>query len=184
MSGRLSILASALSLCLLTGCAPQRAASRAAAQIPELYASAAGFSARVETTVNRGLSENDFTLLWESDGTESVIEIAAPESVAGIRAVFQDNDKSLQYENAVLALPDAVSPLELLPILSMTWQNPGAEYEAAADSVTLISCETRDDRVFELRTRFDAQSLLPLESAVFSEGERIALYRFTLFSFR
>ena len=98
--------------------------------------------------------------------------------------MFQDNDKSLQYENAVLALPDAVSPLELLPILSLAWQNPGAEYEAAADSVTLISCETRGDRVYELRTRFDTRSCLPLEAAVFSGGERIAVYRFELFSFR
>ena len=167
----------------LTGCSAQRAAAHSAGQIPGLYASAHGFSARVETTVNRGDTENDFTLLWTTDDSGASIEIAAPESVAGIRAVITPDTRSLVYDGAALTLPETVSPLELLPMLRLCWQNPPAEYEASEETVTLVYYETAGDEAYELRTRFDAAALQPLEAAVFNNGERIVLYTFELFSF-
>ena len=167
----------------LTGCSAQRAAAHSAGQIPGLYASAHGFSARVETTVNRGDTENDFTLLWTTDDSGASIEIAAPESVAGIRAVITPDTRSLVYDGAALTLPETVSPLELLPMLSLAWENPYAAFETGDGSVTLFYYETHAGEAYELRTRFDAETLLPLEAAVFCGGERIVLYRFSLFSF-
>ena len=176
------LLVIALSL-ILTGCAAQRGSARAAQQIPDLYASAGGFSARVHTTVNRGESESDFVLLWQDDGGAASIEIASPASVAGIRAEIAGDSRTLQYDGAALTLPETVSPLELLPMLRLCWQNPPAEYEASEETVTLVYYETAGDEAYELRTRFDAAALQPLEAAVFNNGERIVLYTFELFSF-
>ena len=166
----------------LTGCA-SRASDRAARQIPDYYASAGGFSARVRAVVNRGATENEFVLLWRTDGDAASIEVVSPESVAGIRAELAPDSRTLVYDGAVLTLPEAVSPLELLPVLSLAWESPWSEYEAAKDSVTLISYETVAGEACELRTRFDAAALLPLEAAVFLDGERVVLYSFELFSF-
>ena len=124
------LLVIALSL-ILTGCAAQRGSVRAAQQIPDLYASADGFSARVRTTVNRGDLESDFVLLWQDRGSSASIEVASPSSVAGIRAEIAGDSRTLHYDGAALTLPETVSPLELLPMLRLCWQNPPAEYEAS-----------------------------------------------------
>ena len=176
------LLVIALSL-ILTGCAAQRGSVRAAQQIPDLYASADGFSARVRTTVNRGDLESDFVLLWQDRGSSASIEVASPSSVAGIRAEIAGDSRTLHYDGAALTLPETVSPLELLPMLRLCWQNPPAEYEASEETVTLVYYETVGEEAYELRTRFDAAKWQPLEAAVFNNGERIVLYIFELFSF-
>ena len=167
----------------LTGCAAHRTSAGAARRIPDYYASAAGFSARVRAAVDRGTSENTFTLLWKQDGQGTSIEVVSPSSVAGLRAEIAPDSRTLVYDGAVLTLPEAVSPLELLPVLGLAWESPWSEYETAKDTVTLISYETVAGEPCELRTRFDAVTLLPLEAAVFLDGRRVVLYSFELFSF-
>ena len=54
-------------------------------------------------------------------GGESTVEVLAPESIAGVKAVFRDDDWLLRYEDAVLnagSLSDeAISPAVCLPRL-------------------------------------------------------------------
>lgn len=168
---------------LLAACAAHRASYAAAAHIPDYYASASGFSAQVAATVNRGATENDFTLAWTISPVGSVIEILKPDSVAGIRAEITPDARTLVYDGAALTLPDSVSPIELLPILAAAWEGAYSECTPGAEDVTLVYFETIDDHAYELHTRFDAVTFKPLDAAVFQDGTRVAVYTFETFEF-
>lgn len=166
-------------LLVLSGCAVR---SSAAERVPRLYASLPGFTARVSAVVDRGASENDFVLLWTAEPGGSTVEIVKPDCVAGISAVVTEDARTLVCEGAALTLPETLSPLELLPLLGTEWKTPCAECEASDKTVTLVYFETLGGSALELRTRFDAQTLCPLDAAVFRDGQRCALYRFDTFS--
>ena len=170
--------------CLLfSSCAAGSAASRAASDIPGLFASATGFTAQVAATVSRGQTENDFTLAWTLSPSGSTVEVLSPASVAGIRAEITPDARTLSYDGSALSLPDAVSPIGLLPVLADVWRGACTEYASEPDGVTLTYFETLDGHGYELRTRFDASTLRPLSAAVFADGVRVAVYTFETFAF-
>ncbi len=168
---------------LLAACTAHRTSYASAVHIPDYYASASGFSAQVAATVNRGATENDFTLAWTVSPAGSVIEVLKPKSVAGIRAEITPDARTLVYDGAALTLPDSVSPIELLPILAAAWQGAYSECTPGAADVTLVYFETLGDHAYELHTRFDTATLKPLDAAVFQDGTRVAVYTFETFTF-
>jgi hypothetical protein len=117
MDKRLALPMMALCL-LLTGCG----GGEEAADLRRPYQEMTGCS--MEAVVTCGQED----LIWEGTlrcgyvpGGESTVEVLAPETIAGVRAVLTDSDWYLEYEdmslNAGTLSREAVSPAACLPRL-------------------------------------------------------------------
>lgn len=171
---------SLLLLLTLTACS-DRSPGAVVERIPQYYAATTGFSARVRALVNRGSSENEFTLDWTYSNEGSEICIVAPDSVAGVRAGFSPDAHTVEYAGEALVIPETISPVEALPMLSRCWTGTPSEYSGSEGRVQTVSFETLGDNALEFRTTFDTATLNPLEAEVFVNGTRMVTFVFDQF---
>jgi len=136
---------------------------------------------------------------WETElkcvyvpGGSSTVEVLSPETISGIRAVLDDTNWHLEYENTVLnAMPvssEKISPAECLPFLMASLRD-GWVLEENTESWNDHSCyRVTVDRSGEeekiLSTLWISQEdMTPLRGEISVGGEIILTAEFTSFSF-
>lgn len=181
-SARILAVSTLSLLILLTSCTFDSHA-HIAERVPECYSNASGFTAQVRTRVNRGSSENEFTLDWEHGSDGSEIRITAPESVAGVRAGFTPDARTVEYAGEALVIPESISPVEALPMLAQCWTAPASEYSGGSDRVQFVWFDTLGENALEFRTVFDSATLYPIEAEAYVNGSRMATFVFDSFAF-
>lgn len=181
-------------LCLLlTGCgAGQEQAESETAR--EAYQTMTGCV--MEANVTGGVGEADavsFSLRCEyvPEG-ESTVEILAPESVAGIRAVIGGNAMSVVYED--LCLPagtlgtERISPAACLPRL-MDALREGWLMEESAEDIGNVPClrlcldESSGEKQLAATLWLRKDGAGPLRGEIAAEGKIILTAEFTSFQF-
>ncbi len=97
------VLAALALAALLTACAARETDTRAET-LQKRYAERTDFDARVEATVGNGAETMRCTLAAERAEDAVRVTVLAPEALAGVSAVVQDDDAlTLEYEGMVLA---------------------------------------------------------------------------------
>lgn len=172
--------------CLLLLCACRT--SSAAEQIAPYYQSVHAVSARLDVTVDSGTQVCDFVLDWTFDGTSNVLSVEKPAELSGVVLRSDADARQITYDEAVLVLPADdgayLSPLEMLCSLFACWRE-GYYESAASETVGELPCIALTWRKSageylsaELRTLFDAQTLLPLQCEYILGGTRRMTARF------
>ncbi|MBE6961464.1 MAG: hypothetical protein E7445_03310 [Ruminococcaceae bacterium] len=150
----------------------------------------------MEAEVTGGVGEEDpvaFTLrcMYDPAG-ESVVEVLAPETVAGIRAVVSSDTLMVVYEE--LCLPagtvsrESISPAACLPWL-MDALRDGWLMEESAEEVDGTPClrlcldETDDGARMEATVWIREESDTPVRGEIAVDGEKILTAEFTSFQF-
>ena len=178
---------------LLAGCgAAQEATEEQTAQMK--YQMMTGCV--MEAEVTGGMGEEDagtFALRCEYDPEgESVVEVLAPETVAGIRAVVGSDTMTVMYED--LCLPagtlsrERISPAACLPWL-MDSLRDGWLLEESAEEVDGVPClrlcldETDDGAKMEATVWIRQDDKTPVRGEIAVDGEKILTAEFTSFQF-
>lgn len=180
-----------MTLCLLlTGCGGER--ENAAADLRAPYRSMAGCSMVVTCTQEDQVWEATMKCDY-TPGGESTVEVTAPETIAGVKAVLTEDDWSLVYEdiclNAGTLSEEAVSPAVCLPRLMSAlrdgWlleENREDWDEAACQHLTLDQTGSGGGKIVsDLWLRQDTGT--PVRGEISVDGEIILTAEFTNFSF-
>lgn len=177
-------------LLLLCSCAARDDDGRTE-RIQERYASAAGFTASVETEIERGEERDRYLLDISCEGEETRVTVREPEMLAGISAIVgSDGTLDLDYEGMVL---DAGSLAPDVSAVNATSIVLGAVAEGYA---TERSTESFDEYGEALRLCFETEhegtrryvtayfndSDEPLYAEIEQDGSIAAYLRFTDFA--
>lgn len=139
-------------------------------------------------------------LEWEADlrcgyvpGGESTVEVLAPETIAGVKAVLDENTWRLEYEsgclNAGAVSQEAISPAACLPRLMNAlrdgWlleENEETWNEVPCLRLTVDQSGTRDGKIVStVWLRQDGGT--PLRGEIAVDGEIFLTAEFTSFTF-
>ena len=150
----------------------------------------------MEAEVAGGIGEEnacEFTLRCEYDPEgESIVEVLAPETVAGIRAAVGSDTLSVIYED--LCLPagalsrERISPAACLPWL-MDSLRDGWLMEESEEELNGIPClrlcldETDDGAKMEATVWLRKEDWTPVRGEIAVDGEKILTAEFTSFEF-
>ncbi len=183
-----------ITLCLLlAGCgAGQSGTEEQAAQTE--YRTMTGCV--MEAEVTGGMGETDaaaFTLRCEYDPVgESVVEVLAPETIAGVRAVVNSDTLTVVYED--LCLPagtlsgENISPAACLPWL-MDSLRDGWLLEKSEEEMNGVPClrlcldESDDGAAMEATVWLRREDRTPVRGEIAVDGEKILTAEFTSFQF-
>ena len=168
-----------ITLCLLlTACG--RTGEDEAASLREHYHDMAGCSMEALVTCDQEGLEWEARLKCEYvPGGEITVEVLEPETIAGVRAVLNDTDWSLEFEDASLNVgflsEEAVSPATCLPRLMSALRDGWLLEENE---------ETWNEVPYERKKRpLHPHHLKPLRGEIAVDGEIILTAEFTSFSF-
>ena len=150
----------------------------------------------MEAEVTGGIGEESastFALRCEYDSEgESIVEVLAPETVAGVRAVVGSDTLSVIYED--LCLPagtlsrERISPAACLPWL-MDSLRDGWLLEECEEELNGIPClrlcldETDDGAKMEATVWLRKEDWTPVRGEITVDGEKILTAEFTSFEF-
>lgn len=181
-------------LLLLTACGGAEKAADPITELRESYRMMAGCTMEAE------VSCADENFLWTGqlrcdyvpEGT-CVVEVLAPETIAGVRAVLEEENWQLKYEDLVLAVgdlgEDALTPVTCLPRLMhglregwLLEENEENWGETACIRLTLDE-STADGRKILSTLWLCLEDGLPLRGEVTLEEEIILTAEFTAFAF-
>ena len=181
-----------MTLCvLLAGCgAGENAAGKT--DLRQVYQTMEGCV--MEAVITGGAEEvTVFTLRCEySPGAASNVEILAPETAAGIRAVVNGSDLSVMYED--LCLPagsiggEKISPAVCLPRM-MDILREGWLLEEGSETLGEVLCRrlcldgSESGRDVEAALWLRETDGIPLRGEIFADGEIILTAEFTSFQF-
>jgi hypothetical protein len=107
------------------------------------------------------------------------MKVVSPELIAGIEAEIGQDGVSLLYDGLMLelgALPGTgLSPMESLPFIISQWSGgyvtqTGSEKSAGRSLLTVMTRRTQAEAALEVRTRFDAETLAPVDAELFING--------------
>lgn len=182
-----------IALCLLmTACGGAREAK--AANLRDRYHDMTG------CTMEAAVSCDQEGLAWEADlrcgytpGGESTVEVLAPESIAGVKAVLNDADWRLEYEdgslNAGTLSREEISPAMCLPRLMNAlrdgWlleENEETWNEVPSLRITLDQSGTQDGKIIST-VWLRQEDGTPLRGEIAVDGEIILTAEFTSFAF-
>ena len=182
-----------MTLCLLlTGCGGER--ENAAADLRAPYRSMAGCSMEAVVTCTQEDQVWEATMKCDyTPGGESTVEVTAPETIAGVKAVLTEDDWSLVYEdiclNAGTLSEEAVSPAVCLPRLMSAlrdgWlleENREDWQETPCIRLTVDQTGAQDGKILSTLWLRQVDSV-PLRGEIAVDGEIILTADFTSFSF-
>ena len=168
---------------LFSGCSAFRSGKSKVEDLPKYFSANPPFNARVRAMVNCTDKEYAFTLDWSFGAEGSEITVVLPESIAGVKARISQDTRTVSYAGAALSIPQSISPLEALPLLSLSWSSPAEEYLLKKkERAELVWTERRLDNEMEYRTTFDLSRMTPLEASVFVNGKKLVTYVFDTFN--
>lgn len=135
----------------------------------------------VELAANYGGTVSAYTLAVTYDGQKTVIEVLAPEMIAGIRASAQKGETTVAYENVILGAgpldEEGLTPMSALPVMleaiasgyvELLWME--GDYIAARLYVGETSV---------LTLWIDSQTLTPVSGEIASDGVTVVSCQFT-----
>ena len=188
------MMALCLLLCGCGGGTGEEMAEETAADLRDRYHDMAGCA------MEAAVSCDQAGLAWEADlrctylpGGESTVEVLAPETIAGVKAVLTDTDWRLEYEgaglNAGALSEEEISPASCLPRLMNAlrdgWlleENQETWNEVPCLRVAVDQTGTRNGRIVStVWLRQDGGT--PLRGEVAVDGETILTADFTSFTF-
>ncbi len=162
---------------LLTGCG-KSVPERKLEELRKTLAAAEEIALTAEITAELGEEVFACTLGCTAAGERVVVEVTAPESVAGVRAVLTPDGATLEYETLSLGVgqDSPLSPIGALPRLLSALRGASVlrSWTEWAEEKTLFVREYWLSEDMTLRVWFDAATLLPAH-AEFIAGGRAAL---------
>jgi len=181
-------------LLLLTACGGAEEPEDPITQLREKYQTMAGCTMEAEVTCAYD------TLLWTGQlrcdyvpAGECVIEVLAPETIAGVRARLREDGWQLEYDDVVLAVntlgEDSLSPMTCLPRLMHAlregWllEESREQWEDVACVRVTLDESAADGRKIVSGLWLRQEDGTPLRGEVALEDEIILTAEFTRFSF-
>ncbi len=126
----------------------------------------------------------DFTFNYTGNADKGELEITAPESIAGLKAVVSVSGGTLMYDGAVLdtgaVTKDGLSPAEAIPVLISQWQSgciSGCNYEKFGD-IQALAVTTDITETVHQRTWFDVKTRLPIRAELSDNGKMVIACQF------
>ena len=181
-----------MALLLLTGCGGTGEAETADLRQP--YHDMAGCTMEAEVSCGQE------GMVWEADlrcsyvpGGESTVEVIAPETIAGVRAVLSDSDWRLEYQedclNAGTLSREEISPAVCLPRLMNAlrdgWlleENRESWQDVPCVRLTVDQSGLQDGKIVST-VWLRQEDGTPLRGEIAVDGEIILTAEFTSFSF-
>lgn len=162
-----------LILLLLTACSSQQSASERIEEIQGRFqTSTQRFSAHI--TADYGDRVHQFTLRFDSGA--DILEILAPDILAGIQIGLSESGTVLHYEGASLntgpLTADGLSPLAALPAIVYQWREGfvvEAHYETFQGIPVVAMTSHISDSALHI-TRFDRETGLPIQAEIIADG--------------
>ena len=182
-----------IALCLLlTSCGD--AGEESSASLRDRYHEMSGCTMEAAIVCDQEVMDWEASLRCEYvPGGESVVEVLAPETIAGVKAVISDSDWSLEYEgeclNAGAISSEGISPAACLPRL-MNALRDGWLLEKNEESWNEVPClrlcvdqsGTQNGKIVStIWLRQDDG--MPLRGEISVDGEIILTAEFTSFAF-
>jgi hypothetical protein len=173
---------------LLTGCT-QAAPERKLGELRRTLSAAEELAVTAEVTANLGEERFSCTLRCTSTPEQTEVEVLAPETVAGIRAVTDAEGMQLQYEGLSLGVggwePDA-APVTALPLLLRAMQSGSTlrswtEWEGER-TLFVRELYVTDDTT--LTVWLDGGTLLPVHAEFSRGGETLIRCEITEFTYQ
>jgi hypothetical protein len=141
-------------------------------------------SVKADITADYGERVYEFTITYTGGADSGVIEILAPEAIAGLTAKVSVSGATLEYDGAALDMgavtKDGLSPAEALPVLISQWQSgyiSGCNFEKLGDTDTLAVTTDISETVNQ-KTWFDVKTRLPLRAELIDNGVMVISCRF------
>ncbi len=181
-------------LLLLSGCGGGGGEETPAADLRDRYHDMAG------CTMEAAVSCDQEGLAWEAElrcdyvpGGESMVEVLAPEAVAGVRAVLRDTDWRLEYGEASLNAgtlsEEEISPAACLPRLMSALRDGWLLEENEEEwngrpclRLTVDQTGVKDGKILST-VWLDLEAGTPVRGEIAVDGEIILTADFTSFSF-
>ncbi len=134
-----TVLALALALSACSGAAEPLAELRGRL----LSSESVSITAAVGSTA--GGAERQYTLALTRQGGECAVSVLAPESLAGVRAVYDAEGRALEYEGLLLPAGEAgAGPVDALPLLLEALESGYVSLSWSEGESTLCSLELTD----------------------------------------
>lgn len=179
-------------LLLLSACG--EGGEEKAADLRDLYHDMAGCVMEAAVTCSQGdrVWQAELRCVYEPDG-KTTVEVLAPESIAGVRAVVEGDTLSLEYEdlclNAGTLSRQSVSPMACLPQL-MSALRDGWLLEENEETWEDVPCRrllvdqsgTQDGKIVSA-VWLREEDGTPLRGEISVDGENILTAEFTSFAF-
>jgi len=173
---RIGIILIILAL-LLTACSGSAAGDADA--IRDHYAAVTEADYRVTLRTDFGDRVIDFTVQYHQNADGGVMEILAPELIAGIKAELNPDGVTVRYDGLSLGFPSlpgtGLSPMESLPFILRQWRDgyvvsAGKEVRAGRELVHITHRTTREGATLETVTLFDQSTFQPITAELFVNG--------------
>ena len=164
-----------------------------AAAVREQYCNMAGCTMEADVTCTQDEQAWEATLRCEyTPEGEATVEVLAPETIAGVKAVLNESDWRLEYEdlclNAGVLSQEEISPARCLPQLMSAlrdgWlleENRETWNETPCLRITVDQSGLQDGKI--LSTVWLKEDGTPLRGEIAVDGEIILTAEFTSFSF-
>ena len=121
----------------------------------------------------------DFKLTCTQTPDETVIEVKAPEEIAGVRALCTENGYEVSYDGTVMTTGavtrNGLSAIEALPCLISCWKDGyyiAILKETYIGRKMLVVDSRITDTVYQ-KTWFDEETLLPVKSEIMQSGKSV-----------
>ena len=179
----------ALMMILLLGGCGDAAQEREMEAMKAALAAAEEIRAEADITANLGDERFQCSVVCRATAEQTGIELTAPESIAGIRAVVSEDGMSIEYADVSLGLGSPgtdVAPVTALPILLTALKRGGALRswtERDAERTMIVREQYVTDET-TLTVWLDASSLLPVHAEFLQNGEVTLRCEIRDFSYR
>ena len=157
----------------LTACSTEQSAQERVLELRELFLSSdQRFFA--EITANYGDRVYQFTIRYDS--AASVLEVLAPEIIAGIFIDISEDGTTLRYDGAELntgpLTEDGLSPMAALPTIVFQWKEGhilDAHFETLGGRRAVVMTTHISERVRHV-TWFDNETGIPMRAEILADG--------------
>lgn len=135
-------------------------------------------------TADYGDRVYEFKMTYTGTGDAGDIKILSPEEIAGLMAHVSATDGTIEYDGAELytgaLTEDGLSPAGAIPVLIGQWRGgyiKTATREKLGETETLCIATDISDTVSQ-NTWFDTESLVPLRSELYNNGQMVVSCQF------
>ena len=173
---------------LLGGCGEAQRLENSFENAREGWLGAESLSFTAELSAELEDSVFSCTLQCSRRGDETLVEVLAPEMIAGIKARLRNGETQLEYDGLILAVGDPtqgeISPLAAMPLImsslleghvTMLWSEQEGERE-------LTAAEIYVDEESSLRLWFEKENFALTHGELVSEGKAVVKCRITDFT--
>lgn len=163
----------------LGGCGETKRLEKEFEEARERWRQAESLSFKAEVTAELYDSVFCCTLLCTRKGEETVVEILAPENIAGIKARLRDGETVLEYDGLILAVGDKgkgeISPLAAMPMIlsALTEGYVDLLWNEKEEETPLAAVEIYVDENSSLRLWFERENFTLLQGELVSGGRAV-----------